>query len=394
MESGTFLILLGGLVVLSFLAEEAFERLRIPPVLVLIAAGLLLGPAFGLLPARRFAEVAPQFGALAFLLILFEGGLDLDFQEVVTKLRAGAALAIANFAVSFAIAAGVGLTAKLGVPEALALGIVLAPVSGTIVIPLVARLGLRPDARTTVVLEAAIADVFAVLAMSLLAKSVTGTGLGGLIALGSLLAAAAAALAGVAAGLLWPRVLRWLGERRFLDVLSFGVALGLWGLAELVGTSGALTVLLFGMTLANEGALLRTLHLPAELVSRTARHTVRRMHRFIGELTFLVRTFFFVFLGVVVRFGHLPRERYLAAGAVCLLFVAGRGLALKVLSARGVLGVTASERKTIWLLQPRGLVSAVLAIQAASVGLDPDGSLLGVTSLVILATNGLLLGVR
>jgi cell volume regulation protein A len=391
-ESGAFLILLGGLVVLAFLAEETFERLRVPPVLVLIAAGLLLGPASGLLPAARFAEVAPHFGALAFLLILFEGGLDLDLKEVVTKLRAGAGLAIANFVLSFAIAAAVGAAGGLGLPRALAFGIVLAPVSGAIVIPLAGRLGLRPATRTTVVLEAALADVLGVLSMTLLARFVTAGGLPGVVALGSLLAAAFSALAGAAAGLLWPRVLRWLGERRFVDVLSFGAALTLWGAAQLIGASGALAVLVFAMTLANEDALLGALRPSAGPLAMTARHTVRRMHRFVGELTFLVRTFFFVFLGVVVRFAHLPAKRYLEAAVVFVLFLAGRAVVLRVLSARGVVTADPRERTTLWLLQPRGLVSAVLAIEAAELGLDADGTLLGVASLVILATNVLLLG--
>jgi Na+:H+ antiporter len=391
LESGAFLILLGGLVVLAFVAEEAFERLRIPPVLVLIAAGLLLGPASDLLPAKRFAEVAPQFGALAFLLILFEGGLDLDLKEVVTKLRVATTLAAANFALAFLLALAVGVAGKLGVERALAFGILLAPVSGTIVIPLVGRLGLRSGVRTMVVLEAALADVLAVLGMGLLAKVVTGGSLVGVIAVGSLFPVAGSAFVGVAAGLVWPRVVRWLGPRRFVDVLSFGVALSLWGVAELAQASGAISVLVFGMTLANEGPLLRLVGLPVEAASVTARHTVRRMHRFIGELTFLVRTFFFVFLGVVVRFTHLSPSHYLQAGAIFVLFLAGRALVVRVLAARTVPPLSAVERRTVWLLQPRGLVSAVLAIQAAAIGLDSDGTLLGVATLVVLATNILLL---
>jgi Na+:H+ antiporter len=388
--SGTFLVLLGGLVVLAFVAEELFEELRVPPVLLLIGAGFLLGPVAGLLPARRFAEVAPHFGALAFLLILFEGGLDLDLGKVVSKLRSGVVLAAANFAVSLAAAAAVGAAGHLGVTRALAFGVVLAPVSGAIVIPLAGRIGLREEVRTTVVLEAAIADVLGVLGMALLAQFVAGGGFAGLVALGSLLAAASSVAAGAAAGLVWPRVLRLLGERRFVDVLTFGVALALWGLAEIVGASGPLLVLLFGVTLANEKGLLARLGLPGGEIVPTARRAVRRLHGFIGELTFLVRTFFFVFLGVVVRFAHLPAGRYLQALAVIALFLAGRALVIRGLRARGTLALQPGEATKVWLLQPRGLVSAVLAIEAAHLGLDADGTLLGVASLVILATNALL----
>jgi cell volume regulation protein A len=391
-ESGLFLVLLGGLVVLAFLAEEAFEYLRVPPVLLLIVCGFLLGPVSGLVPVQRFAEVAPHFGALAFLLILFEGGLELDLKAVVVRLHASAALGVLSFGVSLLVAAAVGLVAGLGPVRALAFAVVLAPVSGAIVIPIVGRLGLRDETRTTVVLEAALADTLAVLAMALVGKLVTGGGLAGLVALGSVLAALFSVITGVVAGLVWPRVLRWLGERRFVDVLTFGVALALWGLADVIGASGALVVLLFGLTLSNEETLLAAFGLKAEPVAATARHAVRRLHGFIGEITFLVRTFFFVFLGIVVRFAHLPMNRYFEALAVVVLFLAFRALVLNLLTARGVLALEPGERMTVWLLQPRGLVSAILAIEAAHLGLDADATLLGVASLVILATNLLLVG--
>jgi cell volume regulation protein A len=391
--SGVFLIVLGGLLVLSFIAEEAFERRRVPPVLVLITAGLLLGPATGLLPERGFLAVAPQFGAVAFLLILFEGGLDLDVREVLSRLHAGAALALANFVIAFGVGAAVGAAGGLGLLNALAFGVVLAPVSGAIVIPLAGRLGLGIEARTIVVLEAALADVFGILGLTLLSGVAAGGGVVALVALGSLGAALASALAGVAAGLAWPRVLRWLGGRRYVDVLSFGAAMTLWGVTEMLGASGALAVLLFGLSLANEEALLVGLGLPTGAVAETTRRTVRRTHRFIAELTFLVRTFFFVFLGVIVRFSRLPARHYLEAAAVIVLFFVGLAVTVGVLARRRVLPLAARERRAVWLLQPRGLVSAVLAIQAGRVGLDPGGTLLGVASLVILATNLPLLAV-
>jgi cell volume regulation protein A len=268
--------------------------------------------------------------------------------------------------------------------------VVLAPVSGAIVIPIAGRIGLRNEVRTTVVLEAAVSDVLGVLGMALLARFVAGGGLAGLVALGSLLAAVSSVVVGVAVGLLWPPVLRSLAERRFVDVLTFGVALVLWGLAVTVGASGPLVVLVFGLTLANDGALLARLGLRSSGVVATARHAVRRLHGFIGELTFLVRTFFFVFLGVVVHFAHLPVNRYLEALSVIALFLAGRALVIWGLGARRVLTLLPGERTKLWLLQPRGLVSAVLAIEAAHLGFDDDGTLLGVASLVILATNLLL----
>ncbi len=390
MSSDVFLILLGGLLVLAFLAEGLFRRFRIPPVLVLIACGVILGPLLRLLPGERFIEVAPHFGALAFLLILFEGGLDLDLRQIFSSARTGTLLALVGFAVAAALGAAVASAAGAPPSRALVLGLVLAPISGAIVLPIVGQLGLREELRTMLVLEAALADVLAVLSMQLASTLLTRGGVAALFALGSLLAAAFSVLVAVAAGLFWPRVVRRIGDRRFVEVLTFGLAMLLWGLAELPGASGALAVLAFGVTLANERALLEAVGLPSEPVAELTDDTVGRLHGFIGQLTFLVRAFFFVFLGVLVSPGGLT-WRWSAAGlALVGLLVIARRLVLDFVAARTGLEVDDEERNTVILLQPRGLVSAILAIEVAELGLERGDQLLGLVSLVIVVTNLLL----
>jgi potassium/hydrogen antiporter len=395
MESPTFLVLLGGLLVIAFLAEDAMRRLGLPPVLVLMGCGILLGPVTGLLPAGEFARVAPHFGGLAFLLILFEGGLDLNLRAVLLHLAPGARLALTGFGV--AAVCGFGLSLAAGFPPlgAVSFAVVMAPISGAIVIPLSGKLGLRKEVRTLVVLEGALSDVLGVLALGFVAQLVTGGGLAGLIAVGAVMAALVSVVAAVVAGLAWPRVLRSLGERRFVDVLTFGIALLLWGSAESTGASGALAVLSFGLTLANEHELLSLLHLGAEPVEELVRDVVKRLHEFIAQLTFLVRAFFFVFLGVVVRFDELRASGYLLAVAVVLLLAGSRWVVVDGLQRRGSLGLDARERVTVWSLLPRGLVTAVLAIEAAHLGLQGSEQMLGLASLVIIATNVIMaVGVR
>lgn len=377
--------------VLAFLAEEAFKRLRLPPVLVLIACGLLLGPVTGALPVERFTEVAPHFGALALLLILFEGGLDLELDQVMHRVRAGLVVGVVGFIVAAAVATAAATAWGLAPEPAVVLGVILAPVSGAIVLPLVGRMELRQDLRTLLVIEAAIADVLAVLAMGVIETLLLGGGLAGLLALGSVLAALFAVLLAVVVGLLWPRVLRRLGDRRYVDVLTIGVALALWGLVELPGASGALTVLVFGLVLANERALLSLIGAAAEPAVEVTQQTVSRLHHFIAQLTFLVRAFFFVFLGVVVSFGALPWSWYLLGAGLVAVLVLSRHLLFDAVQARGLCTLTNQERGTVRLLQPRGLVSAVLAVEAAELGLDGGGLFVGVASLVILATNLLLM---
>lgn len=395
MPSSSFLMLLGGLLVLAFVAEEAFRWLRIPPVLVLMGCGLLLGPIAKVLPAEEFIRVAPHFGALAFLLILFEGGLDLDLHQVMNRLVPGGVLALVGFAVAFATGTGVARASGLPWASSVALGVILAPISGAIILPLAGQLGLRQEVQTLVILEGALADVLGVLSLGLVVQVLTGGGIAGLVALGSLLAAAFSVLLAVVAGLVWPRLLRNLADRRFIHVLTFGVALALWGGVELLGASGALVVLTFGLTLANEHEILAVLHLDPAPVAEVAHDVVERLHRFIGQLTFLVRAFFFVFLGVVVQLSTLPVRHVVVAGIVVTLFVAGRWLVLRWLQGRGHFALDRHELRVVWFLQPRGLVSAVLAIEAAHLAIPGSEGFLGMASLLIIGTNVLMaFGIR
>lgn len=393
MTAHAFLALLGGLLVLAFVADGAFNRLRIPPVLVLMACGFLLGPVFKLFPTVAFLEVAPHFGALAFLLILFEGGLDLHLPEVIHRFASGTKLASLGFLISVLLAAGVGLAFGWSLPSSVLFGLVVAPISGAVVLPLAPRLGLPQGLATVVVLEGALADVFGVLGVSVALQFVTGGGLAGLLALGSLLAAAFSVLLAFVVGLLWPRALRALRERSYLDVLTFGVALALWGVVETLGASGALAVLAFGLTLANEGEILRFLKLPGEGVVELASDTASSLHKFIAQLTFLVRTFFFVFLGVVVQL-HEASWLWFGVGMVTMaLLVLGRRQVLSLFARAGAVPMERADFLTVWMLQPRGLVNAVLAMEVTHKlgGLD----LLPVVSIVIVVSNLLVvLGLR
>lgn len=389
MTAATFLVLAGGLVFLAYVSEALMEKLRVPPVLVLMAAGLVMGPVTGWLSAERFRAVAPHFGSLAFLLILLEGGLDLQLEEVRRGLRKG--LLLASQAFGFALVGVALFLIVVGRPwrEALLLAIALAPVSGSIVLPLVSRMSVSEAVRTLATLEAAVADVVALLTMEVALTLLERGGWGSLVALGSLTAALFSVVLAVACGLLWPPFLRRLGRVPHADVLTFAVAMLLWGLVELPGASGALAVLTFGLVMANEREVLELLGLPGGVTAELAETTVASLHRFIQQLTFLVRTFFFVFLGVVVsRRGFTFQVVLLTLGAWLWLVLSRNWLFFR--SSRWVASLAEEDRKLLWLLQPRGLVSAVLALLAADAGYGASW-FLPVTSGVIVLSNVLLI---
>ncbi|HNM50879.1 MAG TPA: cation:proton antiporter, partial [Candidatus Obscuribacter sp.] len=80
MESPIPLIAVGAIVFLAHLFAVIFEKTRIPDVLPLVLLGLLLGPVTNFVHTESFGDVGHVFTTVALVIILFECGLDIDFQ--------------------------------------------------------------------------------------------------------------------------------------------------------------------------------------------------------------------------------------------------------------------------------------------------------------------------
>jgi potassium/hydrogen antiporter len=83
MSSAVILGLVGGLLVVAFLANRVFGLTRIPDVLVLMMLGVLLGPGLGLVQAGTLAKTTNLLGTLAIILVLFEGGLERELRDTI-----------------------------------------------------------------------------------------------------------------------------------------------------------------------------------------------------------------------------------------------------------------------------------------------------------------------
>jgi cell volume regulation protein A len=403
MELNLFFALLGGLLVLAFVANRLVRFTGVPDVIILLLTGVLLGPVLKIVDPEVFRGATRGFGSLALLLILFEGGLDLKLKEIVSHFAAGFFLSLACYVLSVAgVAATCHLMLRFSWMQSLLVGAVLGCVSSAIVLPVLQQMKLRTPLRMTLLVEASLGDALAVLAVTaLLEVAAGGTASAKQVGWGLLSSLLLAVAAGILAGMLWSYLLPLLSEQRFWHVLTFGGVLLIYaGIHTLHGNS-LVGVLVFGITLANyrtvrkeieEGAANNRSDWFSEVPirGRTEAQTHGQMQTFHGELAFLIRTFFFVLLGMLVDFGGLRRNLVLALACFAALLLA-RLLAVE--AGRFVWrGLTSLEREImIWLL-PRGLITAVLALQvleARGAGYEflPD-----LAFAVILLSNVVLLG--
>jgi cell volume regulation protein A len=376
MNLNLFFALLGGLLVLAFVANRLVRYTRVPDVIILMFTGVLIGPVLHWVNPDIYRGATHGFGSLALMLILFEGGLDLKLKEILNHFGSGFLLALASFVAS---GAGVALVCRhaLGFTwvNALLVGAVLGCISSSIILPVLQQVNLRREVKVTLLVEASLGDALAVLAVTSLVD-VAGGGTANPKAIAwSLVSSLILSVAcGLLAGMLWSYLLPVLSEERFWHVLTFAAVLLVYsGTHALLGNE-LVAVLVFGLTLSNLPTVRRRLHIaetsadsdwftqvpirPEHGAAELQQH--QQMLTFHGELAFLLRTFFFVLLGALVEFAGLRKNVLLALGCFGAL-VAARFLVIQ-LGRFAWPGFSGRERETmIWFL-PRGLITAVLGI--------------------------------
>src|SRR5579862_2871333 len=102
MDLTFFFALLGGLLVLAFVANRLVRFTHVPDVIILMVAGVLIGPVLHWANPDIFRGAAQGFGSLALMLILFEGGLDLKLRDVLKHFGPGFFLSIFSYVLSMA----------------------------------------------------------------------------------------------------------------------------------------------------------------------------------------------------------------------------------------------------------------------------------------------------
>lgn len=154
------------------------DLVRLPHMLVLLGAGVLLGP--GVLDAidvpldSMGAELVLTIG-VAF--ILFHGGLQLT-GAVLSRVAVGVSLLAVPGVVLTAVVTGLVAAAAFDVPlsTGLLIGAALAPTDPAILIPLLERMGLRPKVSQAIIAESALNDpTGAVLALALAGVVLSGS---------------------------------------------------------------------------------------------------------------------------------------------------------------------------------------------------------------------------
>jgi potassium/hydrogen antiporter len=376
MDLTFFFALLGGLLVLAFVANRLVRFTRVPDVILLMATGVLIGPVLHWVNPDIFRGATHGFGSLALILILFEGGLDLKLREILKHFGSGFSLSLFSYVLSMASVAEVcRLALHFSWLNALLIGAVLGCISSSIVLPVLQQVNLRREVKVTLLVEASFGDALAVLAVTtLLDVASGGNAVPKTVAWALASSLILAVVSGILAGMLWSYLLPVLSEERFWHVLTFAAVLLVYSGVHFLKGNELVSVLVFGLTLSNFQAVRKRLRLgetagsdwfnemPIQDQSGPSRdHHHDQMLTFHGELAFLLRTFFFVLLGTLVDYSDLRKNILLAALCFAAILVARVGAVQAGRPAWRTFSVL--ERELMLWFVPRGLITAVLGIE-------------------------------
>ena len=364
-------------------AELIANVLRLPRMIVLLGAGVLLGPF--VLDALDFELDSLGVQLLLTLgvsFILFHGGLGLSL-GVLSRVGVGLSLLALPGVVLAALVTGAVATVAFDVPFEVGflIGAVLAPTDPAILIPLFDRLRLRAKVAQTVIAESALNDVVgAVLALAVATVVLEGeASLAGPLEqfLADLAISTALGLGfGIALAILISN--RRFGLWRESPVAAvLAVIAGGYFSIESAGGSGYLGAFVAGLLVGNTQILGLGMHEDHE----------RALRSFTSVLTDLVVIFVFITLGVNLPLDTIPDQALPALATLAAL----------ILVARPVTVVTSllPDRRGRWTQEElvfvawtreTGVVPAALVGVLVAEGVGYEDELLTVVSLAILVT--------
>ncbi|GGO52584.1 sodium/proton antiporter, CPA1 family [Roseovarius pacificus] len=369
--------------VLGVGAQWAAWRLRMPAIVLMLVAGLLIGPVLGVFdPARDIGPLMGPMIAIAVAIILFEGGLTLNVHSLRGAAEGVRRLIFPGAPLGWLFSAlALHYVAGLSWASSAVFGGIMIVTGPTVIAPLLrqARLNRRPAQllQWEAIVNDPIGALAAVLAFEVVLVLNTSETMGTAIwdmARGIVVAA----VMGIAAGWIVAEAFRraWVPEYMKVPVL-FATLLMVFALSDSVlHESGLLAVTVMGIWIAN-----------ADLPSYT------EMRRFKEHATILLVSGVFILLAANMDFDRLAMLDWRALIFILSVIFVVRPLTV-LLSLAGT-RLPFRERLLVGLTGPRGVVlvavAGLFAERLVASGVE-DAALLGPLAFALVAATVVLHG--
>ncbi len=359
-------------------AQWAAWRLRLPSVVLLALAGIIAGPATGLIePEADFGELFRPLISLAVAVILFEGGLTLNFGEIRHTSKAVRRMIVIGGPLGWILGTvAAHYIAGLSWQVSAVFGGILVVTGPTVIIPLLRAARLKRNVGAVLRWEGIVNDpigaLFAVIAFEVVVATVHAESAGQQLL--EMVAGAIGAVAlGAAMGWVIIQAFRrgWVPEYLKSPLLLAAVLVGFVAADMVVEETGLLTVTVMGLVLGN---------------SRLG--SLEEIRRFKEYMTVVLVSGVFVLLTATITTDTMEALdwRAFAFLAAILFIIRPATVWLSTIGA----GLSWRERAFVGWIAPRGIVavavSGLFGAELVELGYADGDEMIALTFLVVFAT--------
>lgn len=370
-DANSILILVSSTLFLGYISELFYSRTKIPEIIWLLGFGILLGPVLNVFNSELFTALSPLVSIIALNIILFEAGINVDISAIMGTVSKAVALSAATFVITMA---AVGYFLRYLMPndftfmQALLFGSMVGGTSSVTVLGITGNLEQRfkniGNVKALVMLESIISDPICIVTAMTIIRMIMLPDISIRDAVKDILFTfSISSILGFLIGMAWTRVLDLLRNRPFNYIMTIATLFPTYIFSESIAGQGAgpVSALTFGLAITNYHYIARRLG-----IEKKARVEKRRLREFHDEISFLIKSFFFVFIGLIVSLSI----NFIIFGLILVVLLAViRFTAVTIVSQ--TLGFTIGESMITKLVFASGL-SALVMSQLPSI-FDPEG---------------------
>jgi Kef-type K+ transport system membrane component KefB len=338
------------IIILAYIFDISSKFSRIPGVILMIALGMVLRLFSDNLGFQipNLKTILPVIGTLGLIMIVMEASLDINLDrnkgKLIIRSVSSAFILLAIFVAVFALilVRFFEFSWHDSILNAIPFGIVSSSVA------IASAVNLKPEDKEFVVYESSFSDILGIMAFEFILLNHESIGLGiflfirdGIFTL--IIAMISTALLGYLLHKITYHV-------NYVIILTFIILI--YVLAELIHLPALLLILIFGLVMANNKFLENEL-IEEYIDFLKFRDDIKSFKRILGELTFLVRSFFFIMFGFYTNIYNLFNVKNLVTALLISLGV----FILRLLYLKKVLGMPVVP---IVFFAPRGLITILL----------------------------------
>lgn len=284
---------------LGFIGDALSKKVLVPSAVMLMALGIVFGPVLRLFPQDLLIGAVSFVAPLTLAFMSFDAGISTDIPVVLGQSKRAVPLSFMGFVFSM-LSVGTLLHFALGIRWAYAflMSSAWSGINITIVSTVFKYVKVQKETHATLTLVSLLDDpivlvtTFTILNYVLL-EQMTVQG----IAVELLSSVATAILLGIALGLIWLYVLYYFRGNEFTYTFTLAALFVVYVLTETLGGTGAVAVFMFALFIGNYEGEISALKLRLSVDELSRLKTL--IQKFHSELAFMVRSFFFTFVGLI-----------------------------------------------------------------------------------------------